>query len=68
MTRQQVGLAPDMVIGYDRYELGAAEVGLSLTDTTKQLNDGSKLLQIMKCMLLNLAKYSPVQEIALKAW
>ncbi|KAI9254745.1 hypothetical protein EDC94DRAFT_236636 [Helicostylum pulchrum] len=57
MDRQRTGDIPDMLIFFDRYEFGTAEVSKTETDTTKELNEGSmKLPKIMKSMLLNLVK------------
>lgn len=41
MRRQLTGDIRDMIIYYDRYELGVAEVGKVETDSTKILNDSS---------------------------
>lgn len=67
MDRQRTGDIPDMLIFFDRYEFGTAEVSKTETDTTKELNEGSmKLPKIMKSMLLNLVKSSSQPQHVIK--
>lgn len=57
MGRKRSGEIPDFIITCEGYELGAVEVGNDITDSTKELNDGSiKLGKIMKCMLRNVVE------------
>lgn len=67
MSRQAAGEIPDMVIFYERFEFGVAEVSKRETDNTKEKNDASlKLVKIMKSMLLNLVESAPSERHNLK--
>lgn len=66
MGRQLTGDIPDMTIYFDRYELGVAEAGKAENESTKILNDSSKISDVMKSMLLNLSKHCPVNKLAIK--
>lgn len=45
MERQANADVPDMLVYYNRYELGIAEAGKEELDSTKELNDTSLLLR-----------------------
>jgi hypothetical protein len=66
MGRQANAEIPDMLIYYDRYELGIAEVGKEELDSTKTLNDSIKMTNTMKSMLLNLSKHCPANSISIE--
>lgn len=66
MERQANADIPDMLIYYDRYELGVAEVCKEELDFTKTLNDSVKLNYTMKSMLVNLSKHCCSTKIAIE--
>lgn len=67
MERKRSGEIPDFKTSCNMYELGAVEVSKDLSDTTKELNDGSvKLAKIMKLILTNIVRSNPEQQHKLK--
>lgn len=66
MERQANADISDMLVYYNRYELGIAEASKEELDSTKELNDTVKMNNTMKSMLLNISKHYPSTEIAIE--
>lgn len=66
MERQSNADILDRLVYYDRYELGIAEARKEELDITKSLNNGTKMINTMKYMLLNISKHYPSTEIAIE--
>jgi hypothetical protein len=64
MEHQTNADIPDMLVYYDRYELGIAEAGKEELNSTKALND-TIMNNIMKA-ILNLSKHRSSTEIAIE--
>lgn len=66
MGKQLHGQIPDMLIFYDKWELGMAEVAKEEANTKEVVEGGKKSLDIMNSMFLNVVDLHPLLQCEMK--